>query len=163
MKDKLMKHIPAHWKATAMLQGFGLFRIPLLFSLQPRVKEISDEKVVVEMPLNRWSKNHLGSMYFGALAIGADCVVGLLAVHLLEAEGGQASLAFKDFQAEFLRRPEKNVLFVCEEGAQIKKFVKKVLASRERMNLPVKAYALAKGESEPVARFVLTLSLKRKA
>lgn len=155
--------IPAHWRATAMLQGFGLFKVPLLFSVRPRVRRLDFERCEVEIPLTRWTKNHLGSMYFGALAIGADCVVGLHALHHAEQEKqAKVVLAFKDFRADFLKRPEGNVLFVSEAGATIASFVDEVLKSSERKNLTVPCHAALVETGEVVARFHLTLSLKKK-
>lgn len=161
--QQLDARIPAAWKATAILQGYGLWKIPLLFSVRPKVREINEQKIVVEIPLTRWTKNHLGSMYFGALAIGADCSVGLLALHLAKLKGGQVHLSFKDFQVNFLKRPEGNVQFVCEEGPALGRFVAEVMKSGERKNLSVKGYAHVVGSpGEPVAHYSLTLSLKRK-
>ena len=154
--------LPYPLKATAVVRAFGFFRVPLLFSVRPRVLKLDDESCIVRIPLRRWTKNHLGSMYFGSLAIGADCVVGLLGLHLVREKGGEALLAFKDFQAEFLKRPEGHVLFICEEGQEMGAFVDRVLASPERQNQSFKAYAVVEGSTEPVARFALTLSLKRR-
>lgn len=157
------RRIPASTKATALLRGFGLMNIPLLFLVRPRVVELDDARVSVSVPLNRMTKNHLGSMYFGALAIGADSVVGLLATHHIRARKAKVHLSFKDFQAEFLKRPEGDVLFICEAGKEIEAFVDDVIRSGERKNLTVPAYAIVpKISPDPVARFRLTLSLKRK-
>ena len=146
------------------MRAFGFFRVPLLFAVRPRVLELSPDRCVIKIHLRRRVKNHLGSMYFGALAIGADAVVGLHALHVTDTVNGQVVLAFKDFHAEFLRRPESDVLFVSEEGAAMRAFVAEVLASPDRQNRSFAAYAaLASAPTEPVARFTLTLSLKRKA
>lgn len=163
--QEAFRALPASFRATAMLRGFGLLKVPLLFSVRPNVEEINDRRVVVKIPLNRWTKNHLGSMYFGSLAIGADCVVGLMAVHHIDKRGDdKVQLSFKDFKANFLLRPEEDVLFICEEGEKVERLVEKVLSSGERQNLPVKAYAALKSKPlAPVAEFELTLSLKKKA
>lgn len=159
---KLASHLPASFRATALLRGFGLLHVPLLLSLRPTVTEISDEAVKVRVPLNRWTRNHLRSMYFGTLAMGADCVVGLLAVHHIRKNKGKINFAFKDFQANFLKRPEGDVIFVCEAGELVAQFVADVAQSDERKNCAVPAYAvLAKNPKEKVAEFTLTLSLKR--
>ena len=68
------------FKQTFGMRLFGWLKIPLLASVRPSVVELSETRCVVKVPLRRWSKNHLGSMYFGALAIGADCAGGLLAM-----------------------------------------------------------------------------------
>ena len=104
-------------------------------------------------------------MYFGALAIGADCAVGLLGLHIMEQAGEKkVHLSFKEFHADFLRRPEKHVYFICEEGEKIAAEVAKLVESGSRINIPVNAYAIVhhKDSVERVANFQLTLSLKRK-
>jgi hypothetical protein len=72
-------------------------------------------------------------------------------------------LIFKDFHAEFLKRPEGDVHFSCEEGREINDLVAKARKSGERESLPVHITARVPSKlgEEPVARFILTLSVKR--
>ncbi len=150
-------------RETAFLRGFGLFKIPMLFFISPTVVELDDHRCVVKVPLIRRTRNHLRSMYFGALAAGADCAGGLMAMRLIEKEGGGVSLIFKDFHAEFLKRAEGDVYFSNEQGEEIRALVKQAMESPERVNLPVQIVAtVPTNGSEPVARFTLTLSLKKK-
>ncbi|MBI1753727.1 MAG: DUF4442 domain-containing protein [Acidobacteria bacterium] len=145
---------------------FGWLKIPMLASVRPSVIELSETRCVVRVPLRRWTRNHLGSMYFGALAIGADCAGGLLAMELIKRSKQEVSLVFKAFQAAFLKRPESDVYFTCEEGAAIREQVQRALASEDRVTGPVRVQAAvraADGSFEPVAEFVLELSLKRRA
>jgi len=153
-------------KQTFGMRLFGWLKIPLLASIRPSVVELSETRCVVRVPLRRWTKNHLGSMYFGALAIGADCAGGLLAMDQIKRSGGQVSLVFKAFQATFLKRPESDVYFICEDGAAIREQVRRALATEERITEPMRIQAAVKtadGTFEPVADFTLELSLKRKS
>jgi hypothetical protein len=82
-----------------------------------------------------------------------------------ESEGkGRVALVFKDFHAEFLKRAEGDVHFTCTQGAEIRALVARTIASGERESLPVQVIATVpkKLGDEPVAKFVLTLSLKKK-
>ena len=158
-----LRPTPDRVRETLKLRAFGLLKIPMLFFVGPVVEEASDEKIVVKIGLNRRTRNHVGSMYFGVLAAGADCACGLLAMRLIdERAGGKVSLIFKDFKAEFLKRAEGDVLFTCTEGVEILDAVKKSQESGERQSLPVNVIATVPSRlgDEPVARFVLTLSLK---
>jgi len=153
-------------KQTFGMRLFGWLKIPLLASVRPSVVELTEARCVVRIPLRRWTRNHLGSMYFGALAIGADCAGGLLAMDQIKRSGQPVSLVFKAFQAAFLKRPEADVYFICEEGAAIRDQVRRALASEERITEPMHIQAAVKlpdGSFEPVAEFTLELSLKRKA
>jgi acyl-coenzyme A thioesterase PaaI-like protein len=152
------------FRHTLRLRFLGFLKIPLLGSVRPTVLELDEARCVIRVRLRRWTRNHWGSMYFGALAIGADCAGGLLAVEHIRRSGARVSLVFKAFQAEFLRRPEADVFFICEEGARIRALVERVLASGEREGQPVRVEAAVRGADggyEVVARFVLELTLKR--
>jgi len=163
--DYVKDSVPKKMRDTALLRAFGFLRIPLLFSVQPTVLELTDEKAVIRIKLNRWTKNHWGSMYFGTLAMGADCAVGMMAMqHIWRLKAQDVQLIFKDFQASFLKRPDGHVLFVCDEGMKAKELVETARKSDERHNLTLKARAvLESNPAEPVAEFALTLSLKRKS
>jgi len=153
------------FKQTFGMRLFGWLKIPLLASVRPSVMELSETRCVIKVPLRRWSKNHLGSMYFGALAIGADCAGGLLAMDQIKRSGAKVSLVFKAFQAQFLKRPESDVYFICEAGLAIRDQVRRALESEERITEPMRIQAAVKlpdGTYEPVAEFLLELSLKRR-
>lgn len=157
--------VPKKLRDTFLLRAFGFLRIPLLFSIQPSVLELDDEHAVVRVKLSRWTKNHWGSMYFGTLAMGADCAVGLLAMHHIWClEADDVALLFKDFHADFLKRADAHVLFICDEGLKAKELVERAVATGERQNASLSARAVSeKNPSEVLATFTLTLSLKKKS
>lgn len=150
------------FKETLGLRLFGIKNIPLLFICQPSVIKKTQTSCEVKIPLNYWTKNHLNCMYFGALAMGADLAGGLMAMDLIQKSGKKVSLLFKDFHADYLKRAEGDVHFICEDGQTIEKAVQKTLDTGERTNTPLHIVATTPKVSgaEPVARFVLTLSLK---
>jgi acyl-coenzyme A thioesterase PaaI-like protein len=152
-------------KATLSLRAFGLTQIPMILFLSPRVVHVDDRRIEVCIPLTYRSRNHLKSMYFGALAVGADCASGLLAMRLIDPrKDKQISLVFKDFSAQFLKRPEGDVHFSCEMGPEIRALVEQAATTGQRCHLPLKVTATVPKVSgqDPVATFVLTLSLKAK-
>jgi hypothetical protein len=153
------------WKATMFIRAFGLLKVPLIWYVRPSVLELNEQRVVIKIPLRWRTKNHLQSMYFGSLAIGADIAGGILAIMMVRQAGKAVSFVFKDIKGEFLKRPEADTLFTCEDGPAIKKLVERTIHSSERQNETVTIVATCpeKSGSEPVARFQLTLSLKSKS
>ncbi|HUP57332.1 MAG TPA: DUF4442 domain-containing protein [Bdellovibrionota bacterium] len=141
----------------------SLAKIPLLFFTAPSVVEVSERRAEIRIPLNWRTKNHLGCMYFGALAVGADCAGGLIAWNLIETSGEKMSLIFKDFKAEFLKRAEGDVHFSCEQGKEIRELIAQAVLSGERESFPVHVTARVPSKlgNEPVAEFILTLSVKK--
>jgi acyl-coenzyme A thioesterase PaaI-like protein len=67
-------------KMTFMVNALSIFKIPLLAFITPRIVEMSDDRVVVRVRLDRRTQNHLGVMYFGALAMGAELSVATRAL-----------------------------------------------------------------------------------
>jgi len=151
-------------RATLTLRLFGLRKIPLLLFVRPTVTAISSQRIVVLLPLKRRNKNHWGSMYFGALNIGADCASGLLVMQLIAQRGVPISLIFKDCHAEFHKRAMDDVAFTCEQGDEIAQLIEQAATTGKRVEMPVRVVASVPSlADEVVATFTLTLSLKRSA
>lgn len=149
---------------TVKLRLFGHLKIPMLGWLRPVVEYIDDDRCVVRFPLTRRSKNHLGSMYFGALCAGADTAGGLIAMDLIQRHHRDVAFVFKDFDAKFLKRAHGDVLFTCDEGQKVRHLVAQAAASGERVEdtVHITATCPSKLGDEPVAQFALTISLRRK-
>lgn len=151
-------------KETAIVQMLGLTRIPVLFFVGPQVMELDDQGCAVKIPLGFRTRNHLGSMYFAVLAAGADLAGGINAMFAIRRSHPKVSLVFKDFHAEFLKRADGDVLFRCSDGPAIEAGVAEADRIGERVLVPLSIVATVplKYGDEPVARFRLGLSLKRK-
>jgi hypothetical protein len=151
-------------KATWFIRNFGLTKVPLIFYCRPSVVELTEETTIIKIPYKRRNKNHLKSIYFGVLAVGADIAGGVLAMDLIRKSGRRISLIFKDFKADFLKRPEGDTHFTCNDGVAISKLIEEAIKTGERVNMPLKITATVPKifGSEPVAEFILTLSLKDK-
>ncbi|MAV59544.1 MAG: DUF4442 domain-containing protein [Candidatus Marinimicrobia bacterium] len=148
-------------KANFYLKLFSITKIPLIWFCKPKIVRIDDEVIEVKIKLNRRTKNHLNSMYFGALSVGADITGGFLAMYCIKKSNKNISLVFKDFKADFLKRPLGNVHFHCNQGYEISNLVNKTIKSRDRQNLLLNVDATVPSVSnEIVAKFQLTLSLK---
>ncbi|MFC1527762.1 PaaI family thioesterase [Candidatus Neomarinimicrobiota bacterium] len=160
-----MKFISKELKATWFIRSFGLSKVPLIFYCRPTVVKLTEETTVIKIPFKRRNKNHLKSMYFGALAVGADVSGGVLAMHLISKSGRNISLVFKDFKADFLKRPEGDTHFTCNDGLAVRILIDKAIKTGERVDMPLKITATVPEISgnEPVAEFILTLSLKDKS
>ncbi len=164
IENRMRKLFSERILAMLGLRVFGFTSIPMMLYVRPSVMEISNQRVVVRIPLRRRTRNHLGSMYFGALSVGADCSVGALAMHLIKQHPEQISLIFRNFSAEFHRRAEGDVDFICEQGPEMAKLVAQAAASGERVEMSVVVMATVPDQGDdPVATFKLTLSLKRRS
>lgn len=149
-------------KANLYLNYFGLMKVPLIWYCRPKVMSLNQQTVVVKIPFRRRNKNHLNSLYFGVMAVGADVAGGFMAMHKAQQRGGHVSLAFKAVKAEFLKRPQADVYFRCDEGEAIDAMLDETFHTGERVNKAVRIVATCPSlhGDEPMAEFWLTLSLK---
>ncbi len=164
MLQKVLNLIPVNTRETIMLRLFGRFQVRGIGFISPTVIESTPERMAIRVPLNRKTKNHLNGMYFGCLAAGADCAGGLIAYKTIQERKAKVQLIFKDFQAEFLKRAEGDVVFSCDQGRELRAAVDETIRTGERVNPVVHVIATvpSKFGNEPVAKFKLTLSLKRR-
>jgi hypothetical protein len=151
-------------KDTLGLFFYTLFKIPLVAFCFPRVVESSDTKTVLKIPLSYRTKNHLNVMYFGALNIGAELCIAMVAVKKIQESKERIDFLFKDYKVNFLKRAEGDVHFICEEASVVVDQIKEATQSAERINRTIHAYAIvpSKSPAEKIAEFELTLSVRRR-
>ncbi len=161
--QKILLRIPTPLRYTVMLQGLGFLKIPLIFAIRPNIIRLDDKQCVLKIAFRRRVKNHLNSIYFGALAIAAECAGGIAVMKEIMDSGEKVSLVFSHFEAKFLKRVEGDAYFTCNNIPELKEFVNKVVVSGEREELPFEVVATCpdKFGDEPVALFSVTVSLKR--
>jgi acyl-coenzyme A thioesterase PaaI-like protein len=152
-------------KARRLLWLFSFFKIPLIGYVRPKLISITPQKAVFKIKLRRRTRNHLGSMYFGSLAIGADLAGGFHAFYLNDKMNKKVSLVFKNFEADFIKRPDADVYFVSEDGDLVQQMLDETIATKARVTkvIAIDAYINYLTNPEKVAAFKLGLSLKDKS
>lgn len=151
-------------KLTALINAYSAFNIPLLAMITPRVIELTENRSVVRVRLDRRTRNHLGVMYFGALAMGAELSIALKAIDAINKSGKRIDFIFKDFSAQFLKRADGHTHFVCDEAALVEDLIQRACATAERLDHTFKGYAFVPtGGPDPVATYTLTLSVKNRS
>ena len=148
-------------KLTWLIRLFGFTKVAMIYYCRPTVIHVDDDSLEIKIPLKRRTKNHINSMYFGALAVGADVTGGFLAMPPIQKSKRKIVLLFKDFNAKFLRRAEADVHFICKDGKAVSDLVNKAIETGERQNYTLKIKATTpKISDDIVAEFELTLSIK---
>ena len=138
------------------------WQIPVICYCRPQIIHLDDEYCKLRIPFNWRTRNHVQSMYIGVFTVGADLTGGLLTLRSIQKRKRKVVLIFKDFNANFFKRAEKDVIFICRDGVEIDHAVQQAVDKGERVNLPINITAMLSQdtESDPVANFRLTLSIK---
>lgn len=150
---------------TAMVRAWALQNVFFLWLASPRIVELTDDRCAITIPLNwRTRRRDIGAMYLGTLCMGADVAAGLIAFKIVRERKLRVSFIFKDIRAEFLKRAEGAVVFTNEDGPVIQDLLARTLETGERQEATVHVTATVPSKlgDEPVAKFELTLSLKRR-
>lgn len=148
-------------KLTAQINAISFFKLPLLAFITPRVVRLDEQTAIIRVRLDHRSRNHLGTMYFGALSMGAELSILTKALQAIQRSGRRIDFVFKDFSAQFLKRADGHVHFICEDGAQVEELIQKAAQSGAREEGLFKGYAIvpSKGDTK-VMTYALTLSVK---
>lgn len=151
-------------KLTALVNGISLLKLPLLAFTAPKVVALTDRQSVVRVRLGWRTRNHLNVMYFGALAMGAELSIALKAVEQIQKSGRRIDFLFKDFKAEFLKRADGHVHFVCDDAHGVADLIRRAKETPDRLEAKFKGHAIvpAKGDA-PVMTYELTLSVKNRS
>ena len=152
------------FKYNFYLWYFGLTQVRLIHYCRPKIVDVNKDGVTLFMPLDRRTRNHVRSMYIGAMVVGVDMVTGFTALLKIRESKRNIILIFKDLKANFLKRAEGDIHYICSEGKAITAAVEEAIRTGERVNLPVPVIATVpdKFGGEPVAEFIITLSMKEK-
>jgi hypothetical protein len=141
---------------------FSLFRIPLLAVCWPRIVKIDAEVAEVSLPNNFLTRNHVRSMYFGALAMGAELSIAVRLLQRMKNEKLPFGFIFKDARFEFLKRAESDVIFHIEQVRDVDELIKQGLTTEDRVDKTISGWAYTKSNpNEILMKYSITLSIKK--
>lgn len=149
-------------KMRRLMWLMGVVQIPMIAYTKPRLQHLDDHKAIVTIKLRRRTKNHLKSMYFGALAVGADVAAGIHAYYFAKKSNAQISFAFKSVNGQFLQRATSTISFESVDGKLVEQTFEKALSTGERVNQMVMVNAFNTAR-EIVATFEMEISVKVKS
>lgn len=159
LKSQLMEKI----KFTALVNLFSLVKFPMVAFVTPEFTDLTPERCVVKVRLGLRTRNHLKSMYFGALAIGAELSIAAPCIQAIQESGQRIDFIFKDFEAQFLKRGDAHVLFTCDSAQGVRDLVTKATEHPERFEQQFEGYARTVKSDEPIMKYKLTLSVKNQS
>jgi acyl-coenzyme A thioesterase PaaI-like protein len=108
--ERVRSYSPA--AANALLNRVIPWMIPLAGGLEVRVREVTDSRCEMTMPLSRRTRNHVGSMYIGAQMTLADLTVGVLLFRRFP-PGPFAGL-IRRVEADFVAKAKGTMTCICE-------------------------------------------------
>jgi len=104
----------------------------------------------------KWiNRNPFRSMYFAAMNMGAELACGLLLFAHIQEINPKISMMLEAQSGTFKQKAVGKILFICQEGAEIKNAVKIADESTEVSNFEVKIYA-----TDEIGNILATFKIK---
>ncbi len=138
---------------------FSWLKIPMIAYCRPKIMIWDEEQVVLKIRKSRRTKNHLNSMYFGVLMVGADLAAGMHALAFSRVQEKKISLAFKSCNAQFIKRPLTDVFFQANAGNIVREMIAISNTTGNRINREI-VVELTESSGEKVAEVIMELSIK---
>jgi len=136
-----------------------LSKLPSAVFWRLKIKYLTLEKCEVTIPYFWRSQNPFKSIYFAAMAGAAELSTGALCQVGMAGKGSYSMLVV-DFRAEYHKKANQKITFVCNQGLELEKLVESLkLGDSDTITM------ISTGtnpEGEMVARFFVTWSIKRK-
>ncbi len=151
-------------KRTLLLRAISSLKVPLLFTCSPRIEKLDELSSVAVIPLRFMTKNHVGSMYFGALAMGAELSVAMPIVFDIFQDKKPLTFLFTEFHCEFLKKAKEDIYFVFDEMPAMNKLKAEVLEKGGAQSGYFSGAAYLKSnyatKKDPVIKFRIGVNLK---
>ena len=162
MLGRLLARLPSPRRENAILTLYCL-RTPMLLLMRPRVVLNTPDKVVIRVPLNWFTSNQWRTMFFAAIAAGADLTGGFAAFE--RAPQLSIGVLYKSFSCAFLRRIDGPLLLHCHDVQAILGAIAEADRTGARVNVDVKVSGYVEGYSDasPCVTAAMVLSLKKVA
>jgi len=137
-----------------------LFKLPSAVFWRLKVKTLNLERCEITIPYFWRSQNPFRSIYFAALAGAGELSTGLLC-QLALAGKGEFSMLVVGFQAEFHKKANQRIIFVCDQGEEINNLIIG-LKPQETDTITLVSKGINQ-DGQIVAKIFVTWSFKRKS
>lgn len=137
----------------------GLLKIPVIGFVGPKLLELTDSTSEIKLKLRRRTKNHLGSMYFGAMMVGAELAAGVFVLNWMSRNKDKFTFVFSHAEGDFNRRAESDVIFRCGNGSEVLELFEKSRLTGERQSIKLDVAGID-SIGQQVAHFKFTLSVR---
>lgn len=153
---RMIRNLSSNWRFSF----FTFSKLPIMWFSGAKVKDINEDHVIISIPY-RWStKNPFSSVYFAAQSGAAELSTGI-AVLIPAEHFGNMSMLITSFKAEFYKKAQTGLVFVCNDILEAWKAVEKANVLEDGVNITLisNAYNL---ENELIARFKVEWSIRKR-
>lgn len=140
---------------------FTLFKLPSVFFMGVRVKEISETNCVTSVK-HRWiNQNPFNSLFWAVQGMAAELSTGAMVMGAIKESGQHISMLVANNRANFSKKARGRINFTCSDGHLISEAINNTVATGDGQTFWMKS--IGKDESGDVVstfEFEWTVRLK---
>ena len=141
---------------------FLFLKLPMAFLAGIKLKELSDNRSVLQMKHTYINKNPFGSIYFACLSMGGELASGILAASIAYKSDPRISMLVVGVDINFTKKAVGTIFFECVHGQEILATIQKSIITGKCQTID--ALSVAKNEDgDVVAEFFIKWSFKVKS
>ena len=137
---------------------YFLLKLPSAWFWGIKIISVDQEKGVVNLPYNWFSKNPFHSIYFAAQTGAAELSTGLLGIIAIK-DRPPMSMLVTSVEAEFVKKADSLTIFTCNDGEKIRGVVDLAITSGAGQTVTVTSIGVD-NYGDVVSRFKFTWSFK---
>ena len=140
---------------------FLFLKLPMAFLAGIKLKELSDNRAVLQMKYKYLNKNPFGSIYFACLSMAGELASGILAASITYKSSPKLSMLVVGVKINFTKKAVGAILFECNQGKEILETIQKSIISGEGQTIDTLTVATNE-QGDVVAEFLIKWSFKVK-
>ena len=140
---------------------FLFFKLPMAFLAGIKLKELSDNRSLLQMKYKYLNKNPFGSIYFACLSMAGELASGMLAASITYKSNPKLSMLVVGVKINFTKKAVGVIFFECNQGREISEVIKKSIITGKGQTIDVLTVA-KNNQGDVVADFLIKWSFKVK-
>ena len=114
---------------------FMFFKLPSAWWCGVRLHEISSEKCEVKVKHKWFNQNPFNSLFWAVQGMAAEMTTGAFLTREINLSGYDISMLVASNTAKFTKKATGKIKFVCDQGLEVKKLIKKAIKTGDGQTL----------------------------
>ena len=140
---------------------FLFLKLPMAFLAGINLKELSDNRAVLQMKYTYLNKNPFGSIYFACLSMAGELASGMLAASIAYKSKPKLSMLVVGVKINFIKKAVGKIFFECNQGKEILATIQRSIITGKGQAIDVLTIANNE-QGDIVAEFLIKWSFKVK-
>lgn len=137
------------------------FKIPIAKIAGLKLHYFDGQKSQVSVKYGWLNQNPFKSMFWAVQGMAAELSTGILCIDKIQKSNHKISMLVVGLQANFTKKAVGEIIFTCEQGAELDEILQKAIETKEGQTLQMRSLGVDE-KGDQVSEFFFTWSFKVK-